>query len=255
MKRFKIVGVVVVCAFFTAAAGYADHASSSSDCKQCHDVNSTSKAPKVIPEEPGFVAKLFGGKKSFAGHGKVSCSGKLTADGGVTGCHDPDAGNEDLLVTDLSKLPVDELCGKCHDSQRQFGAHHPSYKMDKNGDGVGEYLVRPVEGQEVLGVLAPANMPEPVKSYPDALKIIVGKDGKNEVLSAMPLEKIIEVVDGEEVVYENVVTCTTCHNPHFGFLVAMGEDEAIETDAVAREEGDALLRFRDHDNTLCLACH
>ena len=65
----------------------------------------------------------------------------------------------------------------------------------------------------------------------------------------------VELVDDKEVTYTDVVDCTTCHNPHFGFLVAVKGEEELQENLVARESGDALLRLKDHDNALCQVCH
>ncbi len=224
------------------------------DCEKCHLVGVTSDAPKVIPQEPGFLAKLFGGKSSHRGHESVSCVGSMSESGDVTGCHSLNNGLPAMLVINLTRTPTDVLCRTCHQSQSQFGLHHPSYKMDRNGDGVGDYLVRPVATQDIFSQYIPAVRSEPLASFPDALVVKTLEDGTTELDAAMPLGVSVEIEDNKEVVYDDVVQCTTCHNPHFGYLVASGEEEAKKSLA-SRSEGDALLRLRDYDNTLCMPCH
>lgn len=252
---FKVLMVACFTISLGAAAFAADHPGSASDCNKCHQATSAGDAPKVIPEEPGFFGKLFLGQTSFAGHEKVSCVGTINADGAVTGCHAPDKGFPNKLVVDLTGKPTDEFCGRCHASQREFGYHHPSYKTDKDGDGVGDALVRPVEVQEIFSTNSVAAQPEPVKSYPDALHFIIDENDKKQLVSAQPLWSVVEIIDEKEVTFDDVVVCTTCHNPHFGFLVEVGGEEEMKENLVARPNGDALLRKRDYDNSLCLDCH
>jgi hypothetical protein len=251
-KVFFVAGLIVA----VAAVGLAgDHPASDSDCAKCHNAASAGNAPKVVPEEPGFFAKLFLGKISYIGHEKISCVGSANPDGTLTGCHDPDKNFPNKLTIDLTGKAIDELCGRCHTSQRRFGMHHPSYQMDKDGDGVGDSLVRPVAVQEIFSTASVAAQVEPIKSYPDALHFVTDAEGKRRLVVAQPLWSVVEMVDGQEVVFDDVVVCSTCHNPHFGFLAELGEEEDMRRDLVARPQGDALLRKRDHDNSLCLDCH
>jgi hypothetical protein len=251
-KVFMLSGLILT----VSAIGWtADHPASNSECAQCHRATSAGDAPKVVPEEPGFFAKLFLGKADYIGHKEISCVGSATDDGVVNGCHDPDKNFPNKLAIDLTGKPVDVLCGSCHASQREFGMHHPSYKVDKDGDGVGDSLVRPASVQEIFTTASVSAQVEPIKSYPDALHFITDGEGKRRIVAAQPLWSVVEIVEEKEVVFDDVVVCSTCHNPHFGFLVEVGKEEDMRADLVARPNGDALLRKRDHDNSLCLDCH
>jgi hypothetical protein len=227
----------------------ADHPGSDSDCASCHGVKSeTPDAPRVIPAEPGFFARLFGGK-SLRGHPSVSCAGEVGADGSVGGCHRPEAGGQAYLVLGGTGKPSDALCGTCHAPQRVPGAHHPSYLADRDGDGTPESPVRPAEGQEVYGSHAAGE-----RGF-DALEFRTAEDGTRSLLPRIPLETGPVPVDDGFVEQSHLVTCTSCHNPHFGYLVEVGSEEELNAEQVAREQGDALLRLRDFDNALCDACH
>lgn len=204
----------------------------------------------MAPEKAGFFGRLFGKKEGARGHATVACAGEARADGAVTGCHAPAAGKKSLLVVDLAGKPVDDLCGRCHADQRKPGTHHASYKADRNSDGVAETLVRPAPSQEVFKRFAPAG-----KRYPDALSYAKRDDGTQVLEVSVPLETVAEVVDGKEVLEPNVMTCTSCHNPHYGYLVVPGSEQVLDPEKVARKKGDALLRLRDYTNDLCNACH
>ena len=43
--------------------------------------------------------------------------------------------------------------------------------------------------------------------------------------------------------------------PAYSAKVEVTAEEALNLEQVAREKGDGLLRLRDHDNSLCEACH
>ncbi len=251
----KILWLLALACLAAAPAVAADHPGSGSDCAGCHTAGAERDgAPGVLPPEPGFWAKLMG-EKPVRGHPSVSCAGVLASDGRVTGCHRPEDGRPGLLAIDLFRGPVDALCGQCHPGQRKPGLHHPSYKADRNRDGVPETIVRPAGGQEVFDALAPENLPEPVRSHPDALAFQALPDGTRQRIVALPLATVVEEVAGVRVEETGVVTCTTCHNPHHGYLVEAGSASDLDRDLVARESGDALLRLRDYDNALCDACH
>jgi len=237
------------------APALAAHPGSGSDCLSCHALGASGDGPKVVPEEPGFMAKMFQNAKSLKGHPSVSCTGTVQPDGKLSGCHDPDKGFKKLLVTDTTNKPVDPLCVTCHQSAGKFGMHHPSYKIDKNGDGVGDYMVRPVAVQEVFGPFAPANNPMPLSKYPDSIVFTTNPEGVKKLVVAIPLGTTVEKVDDKEVTYNDVVICTTCHNPHYGYIVESGKEEEQKPGLMARLKGDALLRMKDYDNTLCLVCH
>lgn len=234
----------------------ADHPGSDSKCLKCHEYDSGPEAaPKVVPERPGFWARLLG-EKPIQGHPSISCSGVADKDGSVTGCHRPENGNRDYLVLNLDKRPTDELCGKCHPEQRTPGGHHPTFKSDKDSDGVAEKIISPAEGQEVFTDYAPSAKSEPLKSFPDALAFVEQSDESSLLDVALPLETVVEPNEnGQETEYANTVVCTTCHNPHYGYFVSAGSEEDLNRELVAREAGDALLRLKDYDNTLCNACH
>jgi len=248
MRRVWIFVVGAVLA--AGVVGAAEHPGSEADCKACHTAGQgPTEAPKVVPEPPGFWARLFGAKP-VQGHPSVSCVGTLGEDGRPTGCHRPETGGEAFLVAGGAGRPVDELCGSCHGDQRRPGAHHPTYKKDTDDDGVPDRIVRPADGQEVYGRYAP-----PQEGRVDVLEFRNLPDGGRELVVRLPLETVVETVDGQTVEEPHVVTCTTCHNPHYGYLAGVGSEEQLDTDLVARESGDALLRLRDYDNTLCEACH
>ncbi|MDF1553167.1 MAG: hypothetical protein P1P84_08905 [Deferrisomatales bacterium] len=235
-------------AFAATPALAADHPGSGADCGSCHGVAATAPAPKVIPAEPGFFAKLFG-QKSLRGHQSVSCAGQVQADGTVSGCHRPESGGPAFLVRGGGKEAVDLLCGSCHAAQRALGSHHPSYLADRDGDGTPETAIRPAAGQEVYGVLA-----APAKGV-DVLEFTTDAEGKRHLVSRIPLQTVsVPSADGF-VDAADVLVCTSCHNPHFGYLVEVGSEEELNSELVARGQGDALLRLRDYDNTLCEACH
>jgi len=240
----------------TGSAPGADHPDSKADCKTCHAVGTSSTAPKVMTKAPGFFAKLFGAE-ALRGHPSLSCAGSVAADGSLSGCHQPEAGFPGHLAVDLTDRPSDELCGRCHAETREPGKHHPSYRSDKNGDGVLETPIRPAAQQEVFQHLAPANGPAPLRAYPDAIHFVTDSAGKQQLAVVLPLQTVVEVAPetGEKVIEADLMTCTTCHNPHFGYLVGVGSAEELDLNLVAREKGDALLRLRDYDNALCDACH
>lgn len=252
MKHLVFLVVVVLAATPALAA---EHPGPGARCGDCHTVaKGPAGAPKVIPEAPGFFAKLFG-EKSLQGHPTVACVGQAKADGTVTGCHDPGNGREGFLVVDMEKRPADEFCGSCHPGLREPGAHHPSYKADKDEDGVPETIVRPAAGQDVYLAYAGSERAEPLRTYPDAMVFRTTREGVRDLDVVLPLQSVVELVEGEEVVEAAVVTCTSCHNPHYGYLAGVGSEEELNREQVAREKGDALLRLRDHDNSLCEACH
>jgi hypothetical protein len=256
MKRFAMMlwGASLLCV--AGAAGAADHPGSDAKCGDCHAVGKAEAgAPAVMPEQPGFFAKLMG-KQALAGHPSVSCVGVGKADGSVTGCHRPEDGRPSLLAVDLKDKPVDVLCRTCHAEQARPGSHHPSYKADKNQDGVPETIVRPAEAQEIYTQWVPSAKPAPLNRFPDALVLKAQPDGTKKLDVALPLATVAEVgPDGQPVTEANVVTCSTCHNPHFGYLVEVGSEEELNREQVAREKGDGLLRLRDYTNALCEACH
>ena len=245
-----LLGLLVAVALTGGPSLAGEHPGSDSDCRTCHTAGrGPAEAPKVVPEPPGFWARLFGAK-TVQGHPSVSCAGEVRSDGTVTGCHRPESGGESFLVAGGTGRPVDELCGACHPGPRRPGAHHPTYKKDTDADGVPDRIVRPAEGQEVYSRYAPS--PE---GRADVLEFRDLPDGSRELVARLPLETVVETVDGQRVEEPHVITCTTCHNPHYGYLVGVGSEEELDTELVARESGDALLRLRDHDNTLCEACH
>jgi hypothetical protein len=207
-----------------------------------------------MPAQPSFLERLAG-KKAYQGHPTVSCVGTITAEGKVTGCHRIENGGRDYLVKKIDRRPSDELCGLCHPGQRKPGGHHPTYRVDKDKDGVAETIVRPAAPQQVYTTYRPSLRPEPLRSHPDALSFLARADGSRLLQSVLPLETVVEIVKGKPVTEANVVTCSTCHNPHFGYLVETGKEEPLDPDKVARKKGDALLRLRDHTNALCEACH
>ncbi|MBI5017085.1 MAG: hypothetical protein HZB55_16560 [Deltaproteobacteria bacterium] len=238
-----------------APAGAQNHPASTSECESCHTYGKgPADAPKVIPRPPSWLERLTG-KRSFQGHASVSCAGTVSPEGRLTGCHRIENGGRSFLVLNLSQRPADELCGACHAEQRTPGSHHPSYKADKNRDGVPETIVRPAPTQQVYSTYLPSLRPEPLKSHPDSLSFLAREDGSRILQSVLPLETVVETVDGKPVTEPNVVTCDTCHNPHFGYLVEVGKDEPLDPEKVARTKGDALLRLRDVNNQLCVACH
>lgn len=246
-------GFFVLTSEFVLAAGHPD---SGSKCVKCHEYNSGSDdAPKAIPERPGFWARMLG-EKPIQGHPSISCAGVVGEDGSLTGCHRPEDKNRKFLAMNLDKKPVDELCGKCHSEQREPGAHHPTYKSDKDSDGVPETVVRPVDGQEIFSKFSPSAKSEPLRSHPDSVVFIDQPDGTRILDVVLPLETVVELGENQEQVeYKNTVTCTTCHNPHYGYFAGAGSEADLNKELVAREAGDALLRMKDFDNSLCDACH
>lgn len=255
MSLAKIFIATVVVVLIGAGGGFAAHPGSDASCDKCHKSGTSGDAPKVTPEDPGFVERMFQGKQSYKGHNSVSCTGTVSQDGKVTGCHAPEKGFRNHLVMDLKDKPTDTLCANCHPNASKFGLHHPSYQMDKNGDGVGDKFVRPVAVQEIFTEFSPANKSLPVKKYPDSILFVTRPDGVRVREVALPLEKATEQVGDKVVVYDDIVGCTTCHNPHYGYLVEIGKEEDIKAGQVARTKGDSLLRLRDYDNALCVACH
>lgn len=255
MRFIKCIAMGITTVALFAAVGHAAHPGSGSSCGDCHKIGAAGDAPKVTPEEPGFMERMFQGKQSYRGHSSVSCAGSVGGDGKVSGCHAPENGYRKLLVMDLADKPVDLLCAVCHQNAAKFGLHHPSYKADKNGDGVGDYMIRPVAVQEVFTEFAPAGKAAPLNKYPDALVFKAQADGTKKLDVAIPLEKVAETTGDKTIVYTDAVSCTTCHNPHYGYLVELGKEEELKPGQVARAKGDALLRMRDYDNQLCVACH
>lgn len=256
MKRFAttLLGVSLLCV--PVAARAADHPGSDARCETCHAVSKTAPgAPAVIPEQPGFFARLMG-KKSLAGHSSVSCAGVARPDGTVTGCHRPEDRKPGFLAVDLKDKPADVFCKTCHAEQARPGSHHPSYKADKNQDGTPETIVRPARVQEIYTQWVPSVKAPPLNRFPDALVLKVQADGTKKLDAALPLATVAEAgADGTRVTEADVVTCSTCHNPHFGYLVEVGTEEQLNKEHVAREKGDVLLRLRDTTNALCDTCH
>jgi len=227
----------------TAGAGAQGHPPSTSKCIDCHTYGAgPADAPKVVPATPSFFQRLAG-KKSYQGHASVSCTGTATADGKVTGCHRIESGGRAYLVKRPDQRPIDELCGLCHADQRKPGAHHPTYKSDKNRDGVPETIVRSAPTQQVYSTYAPSLRPEPLKSHPDAISFLKRDDGSLLLQSVLPLETVTEMVQDKPVTESNVVTCSTCHNPHFGYLVELG-----------KEEPSTPTRWRARRETPCSGC-
>lgn len=262
MRVSRFCGIAVVGFVFAAAGapvvGAADHPGSGSDCVGCHGFTAQGAAPKVVPTDPAFLTKLFEGKVTLRGHATLRCAGTANDAGQVTGgCHRPESGFPKGLAVKLSGIPSDELCGKCHPNQRMPGRHHPSYKKDENGDGVPEKIVRPPAGQEVFTAFAPASQTDPLKTYPDAATFTVTPDGRRVLGAAIPLATVIEKdpATNQDVEVSGVVTCVSCHNPHYGYLVEVGTAEGVQAEYTARKNGDVLLRMRDRDNALCLTCH
>lgn len=261
MTVSRLWGMMVAGVFFITAgalgAGAAEHPGSGSDCARCHSFTAKGDAPKVIPVEPPFLAKISQGKVSLRGHRSVSCTGTINAAGQVTGCHSVESGFAHMLVMNLADKPSDELCGKCHPGQRTQGKHHPSYTKDENGDGVPEKIVRPPSSQEVFTTFAPASQVEPLKTYPDSAAFTLTPEGMRVLNAAIPLAKVVvkDPVTQQDIEVSGVVTCVSCHNPHFGYLVEVGTEEAAQAELTARPKGDVLLRMRDRDNALCLTCH
>lgn len=253
----RLSGLIAVFSFVTvlASASWAAHPASGSDCVKCHNYDSNVENGRVIPEEPGFFAKMLFGAQWYKGHQTLKCAGSKGADGKLTGCHAPELGFKKHLVMNLNNKSTDELCGECHQANRAYGAHHPSYKMDKNGDGIGEYIVRPAEVQEIFKVYDPSKKGKPLSRYPDSLVFITLEDKTKKLDVALPLDTTVEIVDKKEVTYTGVISCVTCHNPHYGYLVEVGSEEKLKADIAARAKGDALLRLRDYTNSLCEACH
>jgi len=241
----------------TLTAAAAEHPGSDAKCADCHSIGKTAAgAPAVLPEQPGFFAKLFG-KKPLVGHPSVSCAGVVRSDGTLSGCHRPEESKKSLLVLDTADKAVDGFCAKCHSDQTKPGSHHPSYRADKNQDGVAEAIVRPAAGQEVYTEWAPASKGAPLNRFPDALVFQTLPDGTKKLDVVLPLSTVVEPdpATGQLVTEKDVVTCSTCHNPHFGYLAGVASEEELNQEQVAREQGDALLRLRDHNNALCDACH
>lgn len=234
----------------------AAHPGSGAKCENCHTVGKgDAKAPKVMPQPPGFFARLTG-KKAMVGHPSVSCAGTVRADGTLSGCHRPEDGRKSFLVVDIADKPVDLFCARCHADQTQPGNHHPSYKADRDGDGVPDSIIRPAAGQEIYTDFSPAARGEPWASYPDSLVLTTLPGGAKQLEVVLPLATVTELdAAGQPVVHEHVVTCSTCHNAHYGYLVEVGSEEELNQEQVARPTGDALLRLRDHTNALCEACH
>lgn len=255
MKRFLALAIITGFAALGAHPSLAAHPESSSDCAKCHSLGASSDAPKVVGEEPSFLGRLLQGKKAFKGHPSLSCAGAKGADGKITGCHAPEKGFPHLLITDTKGKPSDEFCGQCHAEHRKPGLHHPSYKKDKNGDGVVDTLIRPASKKPIFSTFSPAAKPEPLASFPDALLFTTTPEGAKKLQVALPLETVVEKEGDKLVTYKDVTGCSTCHNPHFGYLVEVGKEEDMKATLAARPKGDALLRMRDYDNALCVACH
>ncbi|TLN27010.1 hypothetical protein FDZ71_00250 [bacterium] len=236
----------------TAGGALAEHPASSSNCEECHIYGSTAVAPKVMPPKPGFFGKIMG-EVDLRGHQKVGCSGGPTPDGKLSGCHSIESKFAKYLAVDTTDKPVDILCAKCHAETSAVGAHHPSYKSDKDGNGVPETFVVVNDKRDAAGKLSPKSQKEPLRSAPDSFAMVEQADGSKKLGAAVPLSTFTEIVEKEKKVFERVVVCTSCHNPHFGFLSGTGKMETFEKSD--RKQGDALLRLRDQNNTLCLACH
>ncbi|PLX45989.1 MAG: hypothetical protein C0609_01625 [Deltaproteobacteria bacterium] len=256
MFRLKVLALLGVALIFTVqnSAAADGHPGSSANCSTCHNVSSAGNAPKVIPQDITYLDKVTNTQQSIWKHNELSCVGGVRADGSITGgCHNPDSGFESYLVVDIKDKPVDLLCQKCHLSQTRAGMHHPSYTVDEDDNGRPEKAVSVPADKLAVSELSVANAPEPVKTFPDAYLLAEDSAGNEELRVAIPLISTALEINGEVKTFDRVVTCTSCHNPHYGFLAPTGEARVFEK--TARKVGDAMLRLADEDNRLCLACH
>lgn len=254
MKTLVVLAGILALAL--TAPALAAHPGSDAKCESCHAVGKgDAKAPKVMPQPPGFFARLLG-QKAVVGHPSVSCAGTVRPDGTISGCHRPEEGRKGFLVVEIAERAVDGFCVRCHGELGEPGAHHPSYKAVREGEDTRDAFVRPAAGQEVYTDFSPAVRGEPWASYPDSLVLTALPGGAKRLEVVLPLAAVTELDSaGQPVVHEHVVTCSTCHNPHYGYLVEVGSEEQLNQEQVARPKGDALLRLRDYNNALCEACH
>ncbi len=225
------------------------HPRSGARCADCHEFGvGDHNVPKVIPEVPPFAVPFLG-DRGYRGHPTVSCAGTVREDGQITGCHQIEGGRKSYLVVDLGGLPMDVFCGRCH----PVGRHHPSYLHHGDGDD-SVRLTIPPPGQPVFGEYAPSQRPEPLRSYPDAI-VIDPVAGYPQVLVVLPLASVVDPLVDPPRIADGVVTCVTCHNPHYGYSASAPGAAELQEILGSRRGGDALLRLRDDDNTLCGACH
>jgi len=246
-----------------------------------------SDSPNPLPH--GVAANYFGTVSGYArgGHGDAGIQNEDTfVDSAVgistplrcTACHDSEADHfpvsEDNIHRLRNQVIEDEtheagLCNECHLGDSYPSQHHPSYYKPAAIEGDPNVPIVPADQQEIYTVssawIQVGNTPQyylqdgysasEVSGYTDFFVDFWGAL-PGLPTSPTPQPQPFAVLPLENEVYgfgsSNRVMCVTCHNPHGTDLFPY--DDGSQS-GFNKNTDSNMLRVRDEDMTLCLACH